>query len=125
MDAQLLQAREVIECAAVPRDIDPQTRRMLRYMFTATRGGRSRLRIVALLLQDPRNRCQLARAAGMDYKAVQHHLRVMEKNRLVEGGGGGYGETYRVSALLEHGLCELVSAADALGRKSSAKKTYY
>lgn len=125
MDAQLLQARTVIESAAVPRKVDPQTRKMLRYMFTATRGGRSRLRIVAILLQEPRNKCQLARAAGMDYKAVQHHLRVMEKNRLVDHGSGGYGDAYRVSALLEHGLCELVAAADALDRRASAKKTYY
>ena len=124
MDEQLLRARCVIECAAVQRKVDPQTRSLLRYMFTATRGGRSRLCIVALLLERPRNKCQLARAAGMDYKAVQHHLRVMEKNRLVESGGGGYGQEFRVSALLEHGLHELVGAADILGRRSRPK-TYY
>ena len=124
MDEQLLRARAVIKCVAVPRKVDPQTRKLLRYMFTATRGGRSRLRIVAILLELPRNKNQIALAAGMDYKAVQHHMRVMEKNRLVTGGGGGYGDTYRVSNLLEHGLHELLAAADILGRKH-AKKTYY
>ena len=124
MDAQLLQARQAIECASVPRRVDPQTRSLLKYMFSATRGGRSRLCIVALLLGGRLNRHQLARAAGMDYKAVEHHLRVMEKNRLVERDGGGYGCTYRVSGLLEHGLHELVGAADALGRRAEPKKYY-
>lgn len=124
MDAQLLRARRAIECAAVPRRVDPQTRSLLRYMFTATRGGRSRLCIVALLLEAPLNRHQIARAAGMDYKAAEHHLRVMEKNRLVSRDGGGYGCAYRISGLLEHGLHELVGAADALGRKRAPKKYY-
>ena len=82
------------------------------------------MRIVALLLELPRNKNQIALAVGMDYKAVQHHLRVMEKNRLVTCGGGGYGDEYRISALLEHGLHELLAAADTLERKS-AKKIYY
>lgn len=119
-----MQARSAIERAAVPRRLDPQTRGLLRYVFTATRGGRSRLCIVALLLAGPLNRHQLARAAGMDYKAVEHHLRVMEKNRLVARDGGGYGCTYRVSGLLEHGMHELVLAADIVGRKAAPKKYY-
>ena len=124
MDAQLARAKLAIEGAAVPRRVDPQTRSLLKYMFAATRGGRSRLCIVGLLLENRLNRHQLARAVGMDYKAVEHHLRVMEKNRLVERDGDGYGCTYRASALLEHGLHELVRAADALGRRAAPKKYY-
>jgi len=52
-----------------------------------------------LLLQKPRNMRQLALAAGMDYKSVQHHIELMEKNSVVEKAGG-YSPLYFVSDIV-------------------------
>ena len=59
---------------------DKHVRRLLMHLFAGTAGGFTRLRIVMILLEAPRNAHQLAGAMGMDYKSVQRHLRVMQKN---------------------------------------------
>lgn len=42
----------------------------------------------------------------LNYKAIQHHLRVLEKNNLVLRLGGNYGATFFISPLLEANLGE-------------------
>jgi predicted transcriptional regulator len=57
--------------------------RLLAYVFAGTRGGPTRIRIAALLLQRPRNINAIARELGLDYKTVDYNLRVLSKNRFV------------------------------------------
>lgn len=104
--------------------VDRQTRKFMVYMFAGTRGGITRLRIVMLLLGSPRNTHRLARAMGLDYKAVQHHLRIMERNNIVSRDGGGYGAPYRASAFLERNISALPDAIDRLEYKMGSRKTY-
>jgi len=51
----------------------------------------------------PTNTHKLAKAMGLDYKAVQHHLRTLERNNLVTKVGSNYGVTYFPSVLFEDG----------------------
>src|SRR5256885_522825 len=60
--------------------VDPQTKRLLSFLFTGTRGGNNRLRIMLLLAEMPLNTHQIAKELGLDYKAIQFHLEVLEKN---------------------------------------------
>lgn len=81
---------------------DPQTKRLLWFVFAGSRGGLNRLRIIQSIADTPMNTNQLAEKMGMDYKGIQHHMRVLVKNNLVTREGEKYGVLYFVSPLLEH-----------------------
>ena len=66
-----------------------------------SRGGINRARLVSAIRGRPLNANQLAKELGLDYKAIQHHIGVLEKNNLVTKVGEKYGVTYFVSTFLE------------------------
>ncbi len=80
---------------------DSDAKRLLWFVFSASRGGLNRLRIISKLKENPFNINQLAKELNLDYKAVQHHVRVLEKNNLISKVGEKYGVTYFVSTFLE------------------------
>jgi DNA-binding transcriptional ArsR family regulator len=80
---------------------DPSTKRLLWFIFAGSKGGNNRIRIIDMLLEQPYNTNQLAESLKLDYKAVQHHLSVLEKNNLVSKGGEKYGTLYFISNYLE------------------------
>jgi len=71
-------------------------------LFVGSRGATNRIRIMSALRKMPKNRNQLATELGIEYKAIQHHLKVLEKNNLVRKTGNHYGEIYCVSSLFEN-----------------------
>jgi len=71
-------------------------------LFVGSRGGTNRIRIMSVLRNRPRNKNQLATELGVDYKNIQHHIKVLEGNNLVKKIGNLYGVTYYVSALFEN-----------------------
>jgi len=72
------------------------------FLFVESRGGTNRIRIMSVLRNRPRNKNQLATELGIDYKNIQHHIKVLEGNNLVKKIGNLYGVTYYVSALFEN-----------------------
>ncbi len=124
--AQLLEFKKMIEAqpGSEKHKPDRQTKRLLLYLFTGTRGGYTRLRVVMLLLQRPYNTHQLAQELELDYKAVQHHMKVLEKNNLVTKLGEKYGAIFHISNFLEHNIRALDDAIDKLDRKMNSKKVY-
>jgi len=80
---------------------DPNSKRLLWFLFAGSRGGLNRLRIVNTLKENPLNANQLAKELGLDYKAIQHHIRVLEKNNIITRAGEKYGVTYFISTFLE------------------------
>jgi DNA-binding transcriptional ArsR family regulator len=62
---------------------DPNAKRILWYVFAGSKGGNNRIKIVDLLKERPYNINQLAEAIKLDYKAIQHHISVLEKNNIV------------------------------------------
>ena len=123
---QLLEFKEQIKSQSESANHAPdrQTRRLLLYLFTGTRGGYTRLRIVMLLLQKPYNTYQLSQKLEMDYKAVQHHMKVLVKNNLVSKIGEKYGALFYISSLLEYNIRALNEAIDKLEKKMNTKKVY-
>jgi DNA-binding transcriptional ArsR family regulator len=81
--------------------LDPNAKRILWYLFAGSRGGNSRVKIIELLKEHPYNINQLAEALKLDYKAIQHHISVLEKNNLVSKVGEKYGVLYFISDYLE------------------------
>ena len=80
---------------------DPHVKRLLWFVFAGSRGGLNRLRIIAILKEKPLNTNQLAKELGLDYKAIQHHIKVLEKNNLITPVGEKYGVVYFISTFLE------------------------
>jgi DNA-binding transcriptional ArsR family regulator len=76
-------------------------RYLLGWLIAGTRGGPTRAKIIEILRDTPQNANQLANQLGMDYRTIRHHLKVLEKNRIVTTAGEGYGTTYFLSPALE------------------------
>jgi len=81
--------------------IDPDAKRLLWFVFAGSRGGLNRLKIISKLKENPFNTNQLANELGLDYKAIQHHIRVLEKNNMITKIGEKYNVTYFISTFLE------------------------
>jgi DNA-binding transcriptional ArsR family regulator len=123
---QLLEFKEILRSRKVSeqRKPDKQTRKLLLYLFTSTRGGFTRLRIIINLLEKPYNTHQLSHVLNLDYKAIQHHLKVLEKNNMVSKIGEKYGALFYLSNFLELHISTLDEAIDKLDRKMNHEKIY-
>ena len=80
---------------------DPYAKKLLWFVFTGSRGGITRLKIVNLLKQQPYNANQLAKEMNLDYKAILHHIQVLEKNNMIMKIGEKYNVTFFISNFLE------------------------
>ena len=80
---------------------DPYSKRLLWFIFAGSRGGLTRLRIISILKKTPLNTNQLAKELGLDYKAIQHHIKVLEKNNMITKIGEKYNIMYFISTFLE------------------------
>jgi predicted transcriptional regulator len=83
---------------------DPAARRLLWYLFAGSKGGDNRIKIINLLQDTPLNINRMAEILNLDYKAVQHHVEVLQKNNLVSRMGEKYGIMYFVSNYLESNM---------------------
>ena len=98
---------------------DPEAKRLLWFLFAGSRGGENRIRIIDLLKGQPYNMNQLAEALGLDYKAVQHHIGVLEKNNMVTKAGEKYGVLYFISNYLEANVEAFNEVRAAIERKTN------
>lgn len=80
---------------------DPHSKRLLWFIFTGSRGGLNRLKLVQIIKETPLNANQLAKELGLDYKAIIHHVKVLEKNNIITKIGEKYNVTYFISTFLE------------------------
>lgn len=64
------------------------------YILTGTRGGMNRIEILQLLSKKSLNANKIKEKLELDYKTVQHHLRLLVKNRFVSISGERYGASY-------------------------------
>ena len=95
---------------------DPSSKRLLWFVFVGSRGGLNRLKIVSIIKETPLNANQLAKELGLDYKAIQHHLKVLEKNNIITKTGEKYGVTYFVSTFLEVNMESFDEIVQKLGK---------
>ena len=74
---------------------------LLGWLIAGTRGGPTRAKIIETLKATPQNANQLATLLKMDYRTIRHHLKVLEKNKIITTAGEGYGTTYFLSQVME------------------------
>lgn len=80
---------------------DPNAKRLLWLLFAGSRGGNNRIKIIDLLKERPYNINQLSESLGLDYKAIQHHISVLQKNNVITKMGEKYGVLYFISNYFE------------------------
>jgi len=110
---------KTITTKSIKTEGSPETKKLLWFVFAATRGGMNRIRIISHLREIPSNTHQLANSLGLDYKLIQHHLRTLEQHNLVNKFGNTYGATYLPSVLFENGEAvfdEIVTKLDSVGQ---------
>jgi len=74
---------------------------LLGWLIAGTRGGLTRAKMIKALNEAPQNANQLANLLKMDYGTIRHHLKVLQKNRIITSAGEGYGMTYFLSPAME------------------------
>lgn len=123
---KLVEIRQLIQNrSATARKPDRDAQRLLLYVFTATRGGYTRLQIINHLSEKPMNANQLAFEMDLDYKAVQHHLETLAKNNLVTKIGQKYGAIFHLSNYLEANILALNEVLTKIERQLNRKIVYY
>ena len=103
---------------------DPYVKKLFSEVFTGMQGRYSRLKIILALAEDPLNTFQLSKKLGSDYKSVQHNLKILEKNHLIEKVGNDYGGMFFISDLLSSNLPTLLNIIEKVDKKLNRKKTY-
>lgn len=83
---------------------DPYAKRLLWFVFAGSRGGMNRLKLIQAIQKTPLNANQLAKELDVDYKAIIHHVMVLEKNNLITRIGEKYNVTFFISTFLEANL---------------------
>ncbi|MCL5678052.1 MAG: helix-turn-helix domain-containing protein [Candidatus Thermoplasmatota archaeon] len=64
------------------------------------------MNILKCILAEPMNAHQLSLTLKLNYRTVEHHMNVLQKNGFVSVVGDGYGQTYFPSdAALENREC--------------------
>ncbi len=81
---------------------DPELRRLLWFLLGGKRGGENRARIIQTLRIRSMNTDQLARELGLQYKAIQHHVKILVDHSLLLPSGEGYGTLFVLSPWLKH-----------------------
>jgi len=93
-------------------------KRLLWYLFAGTRGGPSRAEIIRAIQNQPSNANQLAQILRVDYKTIQHHVRVLEENGLiVPSDKGTYGAVLFLAPKMEEALPILDEIWSKIGRR--------
>jgi DNA-binding transcriptional ArsR family regulator len=97
---------------------DKYLKRLLWYLFAGTRGGPSRAEIIRALQNRPSNANQLAQILHVDYKTIQHHVRVLGENGLiVPSDKGTYGAVLFLTPKMEEALPILDEIWSRIGRR--------
>ena len=102
--------------------LDPDAKRVLWFLFAGSRGGENRIRIIDFLKKRPYNINQLADALGVDYKLVQHHIGVLERNNMVTKAGEKYAVLYFISNYLEANIEAFNEIQAAIEKRNKSGK---
>ena len=95
---------------------------MLGWLIAGTRGGVTRAQIIMALKETPKNANQLANLLEMDYRTIRHHLKVLEKNRIITSAGNRYGLTYFLSPEMEINYALFEEIWEKFGKKKKREE---
>ena len=99
-----------------------QLKYLLGWLIAGTRGGITRAKIIDTLKEYPQNANQLANLLEMDYRTIRHHLKILQKNRIITSAGNGYGITYFLSSEMEENYGLFEEIMDKFWKKQKRKE---
>lgn len=102
-----------------PAILDPAFKRVMMFLFLATRGGDNRMKIVRLLRRDPMNANRIREELKLDYKTIQHHVQILKENKVIVSSSpeGVYGAVFFLTPYFEKHM----SAVEEMWAKSGKK----
>jgi len=80
---------------------DPELRRALWFLLGGKRGGENRAKLIRSIRLKPSNMNQLANDLHLQYKTIQHHMRILVNSSLVVTSGEKYGTVFMLSPWFE------------------------
>ena len=83
---------------------DKYAQRIFHIVFIGSRGGINRIRIVKRLLDSPLNTNQLSKELELDFKAIQHHVKILIKNNILTSVGEKYNVAFFPSTFLDENM---------------------
>ncbi len=97
--------------------VDKYMNELFSSVFTGMGGRYTRLRIICAITEEPMNTLELSKKLDLDYKTIQHNIKILEKNNLILREGEGYGDMFFPSDIIPLNLPTLY----AVIRKVEAK----
>ena len=97
--------------------IQEHFKRNLWHIIYGTRGGYTRLRIIQMLIKRPYNANHITKELNLDYKTVQHHLKVMAENNIIISSKKKYGKVYFLSNSMKENSGLVKEALAKFGEK--------
>jgi DNA-binding transcriptional ArsR family regulator len=95
-------------------------------ILAGTSGGITRIRILELLRERPYNVNQLHDKLSMDYKTIQHHIKVLMNERIITTSDKNkYGSMYFISPLLESNMHLFDEILEKTGKKKINREDKY
>jgi DNA-binding transcriptional ArsR family regulator len=80
-------------------------KQILWYLVAATRGGPTRAKIIDVIRRNPTNTNQIANNLGLDYRTIQHHLKILDDHKIISVvKKGSYGAVYFLSEEMESNI---------------------
>jgi len=95
---------------------------VLGWLIAGTKGGVTRAEIIKILKETPQNANQLATLLIKDYRTIRHHLKILEKNKIITTAGDRYGTTYFLSPQMEENYAVFEEIMEKIGKKEKRKK---
>ena len=100
-----------------------EVEKALYWILVGTMGGANRVRILKELINRPQNTNNLSKTLNLDFKTVQYHPKVLEKNGFVTyKGGGGFSKLFFLSPLVEENIETLQNIMKQMEDDISNKK---
>jgi DNA-binding transcriptional ArsR family regulator len=99
-----------------------QLKYLLGWLIAGTIGGVTRARIIKALKETPQNANQLANLLEMDYSTIRHHLKILQKMKIITSAGEGYGTTYFLSSQMEENYYLFEEIMEKIGKKEKREE---
>ncbi|NIM25660.1 MAG: helix-turn-helix domain-containing protein [Nitrososphaeria archaeon] len=104
---------------------DPHVMELFSSIFTGMSGRFTRMRILCAITEDPMNTLEISKKLNLDYKTIQHNIKVLESNGLIVREGEGYGDLFFPSELLSSNLPTLYKVIRNVEMKLEKSKKKY
>ena len=104
---------------------DSHANELFSSVFTGMSGRYTRMRIICAITEEPMNTLEISKKLEMDYKTIQHNIKVLESNNLIVREGEGYGDMFFPSDMISSHLPTLYSVIRKVETKLDKKEKKY